>query len=650
MTRDYNLRAKATNAVLLPIEVEIYITLKFNDFMIPIETETENIIDFITSYSDEKINLVIDEVLKNTTIPEVSNARQCIEKCNSIYNADGLAPVECFRVIKMCLRIIEKYGRNQDVYGLLANSYQYLGQSELEVKYNKLKFETNPSYENKLSYAISLYYSVDCEQAIAFFNELMEAKPSDLIRVSLADLCFNKGHMMAAYDLYNKIKDEEYLSTKQDMMELIKKYLPNAPRVKRYRIDKHVISMSEDTCYLPIVLMSLPKEQVINGKTYYLDPIRRKPILKTPEEEIRQKTIQYLMNHLKTPKDNILIEESLNHLDKSLRDRIDILVFYLENGVRKNLLIVECKEPKVSVVGEPIEQVLRYNFYSPANYLMITNGNDSLIYCSTSIDNEFISCSKLPDFQGMHQNINKTTAATLPEQWERPERALLETPEYLENGLYNFTIGVDSAIETKVLALNIHYCLVDPAEKIPSQTSGLLCTIVIDHGLTYRTSGDPSGSRFDLNYRWLEVVDRNGNTHNVYLAVTAHLKTINDPKYGNLKGTSNIHTAVEHRGQAVHMLNLLLDRDVKKNNNIFTITHDGRRSRRTNQSTLDYVARYCPQLLVDGKVYLGTFDNRKGFSFIGAREQEFILRLIDYTLLRYELWVQDREKKIEKNQ
>ena len=401
--------------------------------------------------------------------------------------------------------------------------------------------------------------------------------------------------------------------------------------------------MSHDICYLPINQMHLPKEQILCGKTCYLDLIRCKPIPKTPEEEIRQKTIRYLMDHLNIPKENILVEESLNHLDKSLKDRIDIIVYYLENGIKKNLLIVECKEPKVSVMGEPIEQVLRYNFYSPAKYLMITNGNESLIYSSNSSKDEFISCLELPDFQGMIKDYLKPVVAALPEQWERPERALLETSVYIENAFYNGTIGEDSTKNIRVLALNMHYCLVDPSEIFPSKTHGLLCHVVEDHGLTYRTVGNPSGGRFELNFRWLEVLDRKGNTNNIYIAIAGINKTTDDPVFGNCKGASIIMVAVEHRGKAVSMLQVPLDTQAKQNSSSFTITHTGRRSRRTNQSTLDYVAKYCPQLLKNGVVHLGTLDNSKNFSLSGDQEKIFLLRLIDYTLLRYELWLQDRE-------
>ena len=52
----------------------------------------------------------------------------------------------------------------------------------------------------------------------------------------------------------------------------------------------------------------LPPVYKDSGKEYYLDPIRQKLILKTPEETIRQKILQYLLADKKVPKDMIQFE------------------------------------------------------------------------------------------------------------------------------------------------------------------------------------------------------------------------------------------------------------------------------------------------------------------------------------------------------
>ena len=47
--------------------------------------------------------------------------------------------------------------------------------------------------------------------------------------------------------------------------------------------------------------LKLPDICVSDGKEYFLDPVRDKMILKTPEEEIRQEIIQFLLKVIHVP-------------------------------------------------------------------------------------------------------------------------------------------------------------------------------------------------------------------------------------------------------------------------------------------------------------------------------------------------------------
>jgi len=518
---------------------------------------------------------------------------------------------------------------------LLADAYNSLGQDDLYVHFNQLRFEANPNYENKLDYAVALYFTKERHKALSLFQELMEEKPTDIIRLGLADLYCDQNHLLTAYQIYDEIQDEEHYE-KNESMEWIKKHLPNAPSLNKVRGTgtNSIIKINAEISYLPINEMPLPCEQTINGKVHYLDPIRNKPVPKTPEEEIRQKTLYYLMNYLNVPAENIKVEESLSHFDKSLKDRMDIFVFCYEKGIPRNLLIVECKEPNVPVSGDSVQQAFRYNAVLPSRYLLITNGNDSLILANDPAYDSPVACAKLPDFKAMCSSINVETDNKKNRDWKRPSRDWLETSECLDNANYNGTVGIDSVKDIKVLAVNMHYCLVDPEERFPDKTKGLLCIVTTDHGLTKRTSTDASGGRLNLNYRWLEVIDRNGHTQNVYLAIVG---------FAYKKQTTNLLVSIEDKGKAKMQLSLWLDKYTKKEGEFFTITHNGKRSRATNKSTIDFVAKHCPKLLNNnGEIYLGSLDNSKNFSFNGDREKEFFMRIIDYTLLRYELWLGER--------
>lgn len=110
-----------------------------------------------------------------------------------------------------------------------------------------------------------------------------------------------------------------------------------------------------------------------NGKRYIFDAIRKVWLLLTEEEWVRQNFVNYLISELKYPSSIIAIEKeiSLNNLKK----RFDILVYDKQH---KPWMLVECKEPKVSLSEDVLQQVLRYNISVPVEYIVITNGNTTV--------------------------------------------------------------------------------------------------------------------------------------------------------------------------------------------------------------------------------------------------------------------------------
>ena len=102
---------------------------------------------------------------------------------------------------------------------------------------------------------------------------------------------------------------------------------------------------------------------------YIFDILRKKNVVLTPEEWVRQNYIQFLISEKKYPKSLIAIEKQLkiNNLIK----RTDILIFD-KNGLP--YIIVECKSPKVKITQDVFDQIARYNLKLQAKYLIVTNG------------------------------------------------------------------------------------------------------------------------------------------------------------------------------------------------------------------------------------------------------------------------------------
>ena len=105
------------------------------------------------------------------------------------------------------------------------------------------------------------------------------------------------------------------------------------------------------------------------GKLFILDPFRKKYVLKTPEEEVRQRFANYLVEEKGYPRSLIRTEYTLN-LNRMVR-RCDILV---DKPAGSPVVLVECKAPKVKISQDTFDQAARYNMVFQVPYLMVTNG------------------------------------------------------------------------------------------------------------------------------------------------------------------------------------------------------------------------------------------------------------------------------------
>lgn len=110
------------------------------------------------------------------------------------------------------------------------------------------------------------------------------------------------------------------------------------------------------------------------GGTMIFDNIRKKWLILTPEEWVRQHVLNYLVTEKKYPASTISIEKEIQLNDT--KKRFDIVVY---NTNKQILLIVECKAPYVELNAEVVEQVQRYNLVVKSPLLMITNGISDLV-------------------------------------------------------------------------------------------------------------------------------------------------------------------------------------------------------------------------------------------------------------------------------
>lgn len=133
------------------------------------------------------------------------------------------------------------------------------------------------------------------------------------------------------------------------------------------------------------------------NKVSIFDDIRKKFIILTPEEWVRQHTVQFLLQEKKYPKSYLNVEKLIKIND--INKRYDIVVFEPNGEI---FLLIECKAPEVTITQNTFDQIARYNLKLNAKYLMVTNGLNHY-FCQMDFEKEeYIFLKELPEF---NQNI-----------------------------------------------------------------------------------------------------------------------------------------------------------------------------------------------------------------------------------------------------
>ncbi len=136
------------------------------------------------------------------------------------------------------------------------------------------------------------------------------------------------------------------------------------------------------------------------GKLKIFDPLRKRYLVLTPEEWVRQHFIQFLVKEKGFPGGLFSIEHKVKHHQRS--GRYDALC--LDRHGRP-LFLLECKAPEVAIGSASFDQVLRYNQSIGAPFLALTNGMDHYVIRVDFQEREMKFLPELPDFEYLAQQI-----------------------------------------------------------------------------------------------------------------------------------------------------------------------------------------------------------------------------------------------------
>lgn len=144
-------------------------------------------------------------------------------------------------------------------------------------------------------------------------------------------------------------------------------------------------------------LPSFPyKSKEIDGKTYIFDAIRKKYLVLTPEEWVRQHFINLLTTHYGYSKSLLRLEGGLKY--NRLQKRTDIIIF---DNLGQPYLLVECKAADVAINRAVIEQASRYNLTLKCPFVVVTNGISTFCFKVDVETGKYEQLNDLPKTNGL---------------------------------------------------------------------------------------------------------------------------------------------------------------------------------------------------------------------------------------------------------
>lgn len=361
--------------------------------------------------------------------------------------------------------------------------------------------------------------------------------------------------------------------------------------------------------------------KIIEGKKKFFCIVRKSFIPATPEEEVRQYFLKYLIEEKKFPITKLRVEASLAHYGKGNR-RVDILVLD-ENDLP--YIIYECKKPFEPITDEILDQIQDYyEKLDTVIYLGLVIGDDYRFIGRNEETGEPIYYAEHPDYftlinGGEVSIIEPNDFEYVRNNWKKPidNKVIKELIDYgiIGNGtnekFYSFLINLDG-------------WLLNQEDKL------FINENIEDIGIKVTKFGSAGGGFFASNYRSFLIKDEKDSPI-ICIAISA-IRSSNKVDFGTC-----IYIGVETTKNKNASLEMRIEKSLKIENNKISIFHNGtitvgRLGASKKQDLLNFVEKHNPSLIKNGKIFLGEFDENEEINSknIGV----FIKNLIEYALLR----------------
>ena len=128
------------------------------------------------------------------------------------------------------------------------------------------------------------------------------------------------------------------------------------------------------------------------------DIFRKKWVIHTPEEWVRQQLLLYLHHALGYPMQNIVVEKQI--VINQLKKRFDALITGSKGRV---LMLIECKKPEVELSEKTFLQASHYNSHVHAAYILISNGMRHVVCRLNKTANTLDFIDYIPQYEELNR-------------------------------------------------------------------------------------------------------------------------------------------------------------------------------------------------------------------------------------------------------
>ena len=366
------------------------------------------------------------------------------------------------------------------------------------------------------------------------------------------------------------------------------------------------------------------------GSLHYLDPVREKYVPATPEEEVRQKVLQYLIKVLKVPKQAIRVEYLLAKSGLNSKNRADILIGYYnpDDSHWHCLCVIECKAPDVDILTEDVKsQAIGYADALGADYVVVVNGVYSYCWLYDYDKDEYNAIKKLPVYQKMLEgDVEFEVSLETPVRFKFEE---LEAHKYYLIDDYP-VLAAKTNPDHLTFLTNLYDCLTLDKNKMPTGQYKYF-ELVEDYGVRFIKVGNSSGIGYTGEYRSF-IIRKNGQEFFMNVSIF---------DYGSATQNHNILTVSVDRNSKNHNSLQYPLNEMGKMGDAYHFIHSGRLTcgkwgACKVSEFKEFMKKKASFLLKNDKIDLGTLHNDRLLCMNDPEMVSFIENLLTYALIRDE--------------